>query len=166
MPPRLPVRPGNILLLIATLASLTVASPAAQTPTNAPTKAVPAPAAETKAAPAQLKIPESTFVIPTRPQQGRDPFFPQSTRLFEAALIVAPTNQPNVPSTELQLKGLSGLRGHRLAMINNHTFEVGEEGDVVTSSGRVRVRCLAIRDDSVLIQVNGEPRILRFRSGL
>ncbi|MEI8043743.1 MAG: hypothetical protein WCL11_20200 [Verrucomicrobiota bacterium] len=165
MQPRFPLRRGRMLPLAAALASLVLASPAAQTKTNAPPKPASPPPA-TNAAPSELKIPSSTFVIPSKPQQGRDPFFPQSTRLFEEALTTAATNQPGIVAADLQLKALSGLPGHRLAMINNLTFEVGEEGEVSTSNGRARVRCLAIRDDSVLIQVNGEQRVLRFRSGL
>ena len=168
MQPRFPLRRGNLLPLVAALAGLAIASPAAQTKTNTAAKsATPPPSKAAAAANAPLTEPTnapSIFVIPSKPQQGRDPFFPQSTRLFEE--VMTSTNQPGVAATDLQLKALSGLPGHRLAMINNITFEAGEEAEVSTSNGRARVRCLAIRDDSVLIQVNGEQRVLRFRSGM
>ena len=67
---------------------------------------------------------------------------------------------------ELHLKALSGTPGHRFAIINNHTFETGEEGDILTNAGRSRVRCLEIRDDSVLVQVGGEQRLLHLRAGI
>lgn len=169
MQPRFPLRRGQILPFVAVLASLALSSVAGQTKTNATTKPatlpLPPATATTNVAPSGLKIPFSAFVIPSKPQQGRDPFFPQSNRLFEETFTAATTNQPGLAVPDLQLKALSGLPGHRLAMINNLTFEVGEDAEVPTSNGRTRVRCLAIRDDSVVIQVNGEQRVLRFRSG-
>lgn len=68
-------------------------------------------------------------------------------------------------SVELKLNGISGTTDHRLAIINNRTFEANEEGPVSTTLGPVRIRCLEIKPDSVLIQVGGEQRILRLRSG-
>jgi hypothetical protein len=55
---------------------------------------------------------------------------------------------------------------HRLALINNHTFEAGEEAEVTTITGRILVRCLQIREESVLIQVGPERRELRMRAGI
>ena len=155
-----PLRAGT-LPLAAALICLAFTSSAAQTQTNTP---APPPAA-TNAAPAQPEIPKSVFNIPTTPQEGKDPFYPRSTRLF-TSVTVTPTNQPTVIAVELQLKALSGSAGRRLAIINNHTFEAGEEGEVVTNAGRVRIVCLEIKDDSVVVLVGGERRILRLRSGI
>jgi hypothetical protein len=160
--------PHGITLPLATLlvclASLAVAAPPK---TNAPAKSSPPPSAATNAPAAEPKCVSSVFVIPSSPQQGRDPFFPKSTRLFGQVVVATPTNNaPEVITVELQLKALSGAPGHRLAIINNHTFEVGEEGEVPTNAGRARIRCLDIKEDSVLVQVGGEQRLLRLRSGI
>ena len=42
-----------------------------------------------------------------------------------------------------------------MAIINNHTFAVGDEGDVITPSGRVHLRCIDIQPGTVVIEVNG-----------
>jgi hypothetical protein len=158
LPSHLPI--GELLAVAAILLSLAFASLAAQTRTNAPSKALPA---TTNAEPAQPEIPKSVFVIPTTPQEGKDPFFPRSTRLFGS--VALKTNMPAAAfALELRLNGISGTADHRLAIINNQTFEANEEGGVPVNSGRVRVRCLEIRADSVLVQVGGEQRVLRLRS--
>ena len=66
---------------------------------------------------------------------------------------------------QLDLKGISGPVGRRLAIINNQTFAVGEEQEVTVNSGRVRVVCKEIKDDSVVVVANGQERILRLRPG-
>jgi hypothetical protein len=52
-----------------------------------------------------------------------------------------------------------------LAIINNTTFTTGEENDVITTAGRMRVRCVAINmvHGTVLVQVGGERRELRLQ---
>jgi type II secretory pathway component PulC len=83
--------------------------------------------------------------------------------------VVVRTNpQPTVAVTvtvDLKLNGISGTAARRLAIINNRTFEANEEGAVSTPSGPVRIRCLEIKDDSVLVQIGGEQRVLRLRPG-
>jgi hypothetical protein len=63
---------------------------------------------------------------------------------------------------ELELKGISGTADHRLAIINNRTFELGEEGTVLSNVGRVRLKCLEITTNSVRVNINGQDRILTF----
>jgi hypothetical protein len=58
--------------------------------------------------------------------------------------------------TNFVLKGLSGSKGRRFALINDGTFEQNEQGKVRLGESNVVVRCLEIRDDAVLIQVVGE----------
>jgi hypothetical protein len=156
--------------LKATLAALALwlglSTVAAQIPVAARSHSVGHAEAPTNAAPAEPKIPKSVFVIPTSPHEGRDPFYPESMRLFASAVVVTPTNRPIVVRVELQLKALSGPANHRLAIINNHTFEAGEEEEVTTSTGRARIRCLAIRDDCVVVLVGGEQRVLHLRAGI
>jgi hypothetical protein len=101
----------------------------------------------------QIKIPRSVFTMPANPQDGCDPFFPESTRPYEAA---AAANPKVADITSLVLRGFSGSMDHRLVIINNHTFGVGDEGDVVTSAGRLHVSCIEIKTNSVVIAVGGQ----------
>jgi len=112
-------------------------------------------AAKDAAAPAPTKL--SVFEIPTNVKDGRDPFFPESPRLFEAAIKAAATTTVSnkVEVTDLKVPGISGTPGHLLAIINNHTFAVGDQGEVLTASGRLRLRCIDIQHDAVTVEVNG-----------
>ena len=65
------------LPLAAALLGLTFTARAAQTPPAAAGQAK----ATTNAAPAALELPKSVFIIPTTSAEGKDPFFPLSTRL-------------------------------------------------------------------------------------
>jgi hypothetical protein len=157
-------RPIEKLLAFAVaFLSLAFASLATQTRTNAPATVS---LAATNAAPVQAEIPKSVFLIPATPQQGKDPFFPRSMRLF-ASVVVKTNVQPLATprSVELRLNGISGTADRRLAIINNQTFETNEEGEVPTNPGRARIRCLEIKADSVLVQVGAEQRVLRLRPG-
>jgi hypothetical protein len=112
---------------------------------------------------AQPAVPEvvsrSTFVIPTNPKEGRDPFFPNSTRLYE---VVLPA-QPHVADvSSLILKGISGPSDHRLAIINNRTFAVGDEESLATPHGPIHVRCVEIKADSVVIETGGQRHELNY----
>jgi len=141
------------ILLLCT----TVASPNAHPQSNTNAKAV---VATTTNAP--LK---SVFVMPKDKQDGVDPFFPRSHYPYVGRTPIVPveTNKPEpvVVAVELKLKAISGLPEHRLALINNHTFEAGEEGEVITDKGRMRIRCLEIHQDSAVVQVGSERRDLR-----
>jgi hypothetical protein len=124
----------------------------------------PAAAAHPKAAPAEPEVPLSLFVNPATPQDGKDPFFPQSTRRIKVKQVTTTTNMaPSVATAELELKGISGSLDHLLAIINNRTFETGEEGTVATNVGRVRLICKEIRSDSVRVLLNGTERTLTLR---
>lgn len=120
-----------------------------------------APAVKTEVAEPET----SNFVIPRNPKEGRDPFFPNST-----IGIQAPATRPGpaapVAPPKMTLMGISGPREKHLAIINGHTFGKGEEQDVPSANGKVHVRCLEIKEDSVIIDVNGERQELRLRSGL
>jgi hypothetical protein len=105
---------------------------------------------------------QSIFVMPTAPREGKDPFFPRSTRPYTTRVIL--TNQAAVPIiADLRLNGISGTPEHRLAIINYKTFDTGEDGDVNTNAGRMRVRCIEIQADTAIIQIGGERRVLRLR---
>jgi hypothetical protein len=112
---------------------------------------------------AQPAVPEvvsrSTFVIPKNPKEGRDPFFPNSTRLYETVLPA----QPHVADvSSLVLKGISGPPNHRLVIINNHTFGAGDEANLVTPQGPIHIRCLEIKASSVVIESSGQRHELNY----
>jgi hypothetical protein len=136
----------------------------AQSTTNAVAQA--AGSSPAKPAPAPGGIPRSVFTMPANPEAGKDPFFPRSLRPY-GTMLTAKTNQPSTNlATDLHLQGFSGPLDRRLAIINNRTFETGEEGEIVTSNGRTRLRCLEIKGNSVTIFAGGEQRTLYFRRGL
>jgi len=118
--------------------------------------AVPALHAESpKPAPAKPVPAHSVFVMPTNPREGRDPFFPESTRPYEEA-------QPKNPTSfaALAVKGISYEHGRAMVIINNHTFAVGDEGEVLTTGGRAHLRLVEIRKTAAVIEINGSRREL------
>jgi hypothetical protein len=100
----------------------------------------------------------SVFVVPTNAREGRDPFFPESTRVFQ----VAEASSKTVEISSLSVKGFYRDAKGALVIINNHTFAVGDEQDVLTSGGRVHIRCLEIRPNIVVIEINGQKHELNF----
>ena len=106
---------------------------------------------------------------------ARDPFFPASTRLPAAPADSPSTNQapPRLPlSSYIKLTGIRPSKSRPFAMINQTFFEPGERGEISisfpNSSGtadvqKVRIRCLAIRENSVDISIEGEPGVTTLR---
>jgi hypothetical protein len=115
--------------------------------------------AEVDTSPVKFVVPRSVFV--DDPKTGKDPFFPSSARRLEKVLGPSGTQTP-VPTPNknvfdrLQLKGILGNSRRRLALINNHTFEVGEQAEVKTLEGKLNVRCWEIRNHSVVVSFVGE----------
>jgi len=107
--------------------------------------------AQTKSPPAAGAY-ASVFTLPAGPRDGRDPFFPESTRTFETKVVASNVFE----LSSLKFMGLSGTPGHLFAIINNRTFTTGDENDVVTASGRIHVRCLEVTTASVLLEINGQ----------
>jgi len=64
---------------------------------------------------------------------------------------IVPTRVPDT----LVLRNLSGTGNRRLALVNNQTMARGEEMRVRVGQTNVQVRCLEIRDRSVLLRVSG-----------
>ena len=100
----------------------------------------------------------SAFVQPGNPREGRDPFYPESTRPY----VTAVATNTVAPVAALTIRGFSGTSENRTVIINNHSFGVGDEGDVLTAAGRVHLRCLAIKSNSVVIEANHQRRELDF----
>jgi hypothetical protein len=90
------------------------------------------------------------------PAKGRDPFFPDSHRRDPAPPPQAIKARKLQPQGELHLKGIVRSSTHRSAIINSAILTEGEEEAVRVPDGTLRVRCLQIGEDYVVIQVQGE----------
>jgi hypothetical protein len=102
---------------------------------------------------------QSVFVMPSSPNEGRDPFFPNSMRPYEDAM--SKVKRP-ADLTSLEIKGFSQLGSQRYVIINNHTFGAGDEGDVITSQGRIHIRVLSVGMDTVMVESSGAQHLLKF----
>jgi DNA-directed RNA polymerase subunit N (RpoN/RPB10) len=71
------------------------------------------------------------------------------------ALAILPAIAPTPVPERLVLKGISGTSQHRFALINDRTFETMEKGRVRLGHTNVTIRCLEIRNNSVVIQTSG-----------
>jgi hypothetical protein len=101
------------------------------------------------------EIQPSVFDYPNSTSKGRDPFFPDTTRLHEDK---SPKPSRGPALTDLTLKSILGTPPQVIAVINNHTFAPGEEGDIITKSGqRLHIHCVAINPNTMTatIEVNG-----------
>ena len=117
-------------------------------------------------------IPSSQSVFIDDPKFARDPFFPKSQR-WKPQIVVAITATPDMSIyahilNSFVLKGISGRPGRRLALLNNRTVAVGETTDLKLNNQIFRVRCVEIREKSVLLQVDGssESKEIHLRSGI
>lgn len=122
----------------------------------------PAAATETNAAPAEVR----KSVFEDNLTSGKDPFFPKSTRRGTKETVASAAAVS--PIVQLSLKGISGPTNRRFALINNQPLAAGETAFVRIAGGQVKVHCWEIREDSVLISVEGdaEKKELRLREGL
>jgi len=120
--------------------------------------------AETNQLSSDLLIPKSVFV--SEGATGKDPFFPNSTRLQKKAPEDTGKSQPIKEDFSRLLK-LTGITGGAKpgATINNLTFAVGEEQEVKFEGRKIRIRVLEIRAKSVLLNVErqSEPLELKLR---
>ena len=112
--------------------------------------------------PANPQIQQSVFTIPVSPSGGRDPFFPNSTRVYG--------NNPDKPNqgpalSELTLRSVLVSPQRVLAIINNHPFAVGEDGDVIIAKTgqHQHIRCAAIdaKAGTVIVEADGFSQVLR-----
>ena len=106
---------------------------------------------------------QSVFIIPTSSKDGRDPFFPESKRL-KATPTVTPEARQTMEISSLKFQGVSGTPGSLVAIINDHAYAVGDDGDVITATGRVHIRCLEIQADHVTVEINGQAHRINFQS--
>ena len=144
----------SVVMVASVLLSLkSVAAPPARTPAGTP-----APAA-TPQEPQQFK---SVFV--DRPNFGRDPFFPNSLR--RGKVVQDTVVEPVANFNNIVLKGISGSSEKRLAILNNKTFEAGEDGELRISGHLTKVKIVEVREKSVVISINGVTRELFLGSKL
>ncbi len=110
--------------------------------------------------------PPSVFVHqPIEPGFGKDPFFPKTKR-FEREIpknIDDKTPDPIVPD-EIALKGISFIEDRKLAIINNHTAAEGEEFSLRIKGQTIKVKCVEIKDTSVIISVNDTTKEISLRT--
>jgi len=116
------------------------------------------PASLTASAPTN---PQSVFIQPASPLDGRDPFYPASSRPYQSA-VVPTSKRADLNWDLISLQGISGQPPHRLAIINKRTFSAGDNLEVSTSKGRIRIHCLEISENSAVIEVNGQRHELRY----
>jgi hypothetical protein len=115
---------------------------------------------------AQVQVPRSVFS--TNVDDGRDPFFPESTRrLKSSAGFATPVARPVQPPWNfLKLTGLWPSKSRPLALINKTAIGPGEEANItvvvpnnqsIPESHKLLVHCLEVRQNSVLISIDGVP---------
>jgi len=138
----------GVLALLALSALLALGN---TQPTNAPP-------------PAEAPLPKSVFV--DDPRQGKDPFFPKSTRRAPAQAPVQVDGPAEAVDGVFTLQGLSFVGGRKLALINKRTLAEGEEMDVKIKSGIARLKCVEIRERSVVISIRGVTQEISLRPGL
>jgi hypothetical protein len=119
---------------------------------------VPAMAAPVAPSVATQQVTRSVFILPANSNEGRDPFFPSSTRPYASAV----PGQSSTDLSSLVMEGVSGAPPHRLVIINNVTFAVGDEAEVRTSQGRIRIHCLEITGTSAVVEADGQQQTLHY----
>jgi len=105
--------------------------------------------------PAKLESEQSVFVYPDNSTEGRDPFFPNSPRVYQSSI----NKQIRGPSlTDLSLRSILGTPPRVFAIINNHTFAPGDDGDVILKDGRrLHINCVNInpKAGTATVEANG-----------
>lgn len=74
--------------------------------------------------------------------------------LWKAVPVIA-RSKPKI-ETEVRLKGISGVPGRRMALINGETMGPGDEVRVPVGEKMIRVHCLEVKEASAVVHVNGE----------
>jgi hypothetical protein len=108
--------------------------------------------------------PRSEFVDDV--EFGKDPFFPASSR--RPKIMVKPSdNEPPRPTVPdfVVLKGISTFQGKKLAIINNYTVGEGEEVSLKTGGQPLRIKCVEIKEKSVVVSVSGATKEILLRGG-
>jgi hypothetical protein len=109
--------------------------------------------------PSVPQVPRSIFTMPSNSKEGRDPFFPSSLRPYEGVRV---PGGPTSDFSALVMQGISGAPPHQLVIINNVTFGVGDDAEVRTPQGRIRIHCVEIKGNSVMVEANGVEQTLHY----
>ena len=136
----------------------------------------PVPAAKPAAAPVPARDAQALTasslgkaVFSSEPEAGKDPFFPNSPRRKAKVVETSKEKETRVvaavpPTNFLKLNGLWPSKTRPLALINKTSFSAGERGEITyvtqgqnkSEVQKVKLRVLEIREQSVLISVEGE----------
>jgi hypothetical protein len=108
-------------------------------------------------------VPQSVYVVPVSEADGCDPFFPKSNRLRSGSAKQAAA--PKAPTLKLVYNGLSGTADRQFAIINGRTLAEGEETEIISGNGRIKIRCIQIKGETVIVEAQGERRELQLGSG-
>src|SRR5207245_6217777 len=73
-------------------------------------------------------------------------------------IISSFVGKSNPAPDKLILKGISRTKTGFLALVNDNSFEPGESGKVRVGGTNITIRCLAISDNSVRIQIVGSSK--------
>jgi hypothetical protein len=153
---------GLTVLLLVTACSSSSPEPASPKTGPGAAGAKPVPATPASKNPNTAVVPKSSFHVD--PATARDPFFPGASRAVAQAQSSVPIARLPLISY-LKLGGIWPGKTRPLALINTTTLAPGEERDIsiVVSNQlsqaevqKVNVRCLEVRQDSVLISIDGE----------
>jgi thioredoxin-related protein len=107
-------------------------------------------------------------VAKAQPEQPQAEQTEQPAEVAEVPAFNGATTFPPKIYDNLELKGISGAANARFALINNQTISAGETANVKLGESVVKVKCLEIHDDYVVVSIDGtkERRELRMRGGL
>jgi len=96
-----------------------------------------------------LGVPAAALLVQARAKPAPEP-------VKELPLYGGAPPAPPQRYTALVLKSISGTKNRRFALLNNQTFGVGESARVQLGDSEVKVRCLEIRERSVVVAVEGQ----------
>jgi hypothetical protein len=80
---------------------------------------------------------------------------PGPNKISSATATPAYVQRPVSGATDFVLKGVSWSPSRPMAMINDRTFEMNEQGQVRVSGTNVLIRCVSIRPDGARVRVVG-----------
>ena len=148
-------RLSSVIALAAVIAAGLVLVPGARAASPAAADKTNGPAGGTNSGPVELPVPLAIFDLTNT--VVKDPFFPNTLRH-----PVHATNNATAAFSisSIVLKGLAGTTSEPLALINNKTLAVGEDAEITTAAGKVRIRVVEIKKSSVLIRSASLPDVV------
>ena len=114
---------------------------------------------------------ETNSIFEDNPANGRNPFFrvartpapvaPPCSGVEPAQGQTPPAPPKPKPEVVLTLTGIMGTSHRRAALINDRTFEVGDEAVIRSGESQARVLCLEIGAQHAVVQVDGKPESIK-----